>query len=245
MSDDNGLAVLEDNGLAVTGLEDVGGSFERLPVVSFRGSKTKKPRLSRLEDAGIEEGSFYVQDDVAVTPTRFLFVTPSNLHVYGKMDEEGKVESVRAKTQGGWRPNYTNPADKGWSDLLVSIVLAPIGDSGLTAAKLQLFKAATNIFERVGAAQKQAANPAVWAGRGGAFAESAKATHWFGRFVVAVTVKDQMAQNGRTFANGVGVILPTPTAFVTLFNDYVKSGALTAAQEVFVKIRAKLLEKES
>ena len=39
-------------------------------------------------------------------------------------------------------------------------------------------------------------------------AEAAKASHWFGRFVVACRVRDQKAQNGRTFSNGEGVILP-------------------------------------
>lgn len=239
MSDENtGLAEVNDTGLA-----DIGGNYERLPVVSFRGSKTKEPRLTRLKEAGIAEGQFYVQDDISAMPIRFLFVTPSNLHCYAKMDEDGKVEAVRAKTPNGWRPDYKNPADKGWSDLLVSIVLAPIGDGGVTAAKLQLYKATCNVFEKVGAVQKQAANPAVWAGRGAPYAEAARASHWFGRFVVAPEVRDQKANNGRTFANGVGSILPTPAQFVPLFNDYVSSGALTAAQSVFEKIKAKLLEK--
>jgi len=242
-SEETGLVEMpSESGLVDTGLGSVGG-YSRIPVVSFYGSSAKGDRLTRLKAAGIEMGKFYVQDDAGVMPIKFLFATPANFHVYGKADGQGKIIAIRGKNPGGWRPDFKNPADKGWSDLLLSIVLAPIGDAGLTAAKMQVFKAVTNVFEKVNGVAKQAQFPAAWSARSALHAEAAKAKHWFGRFVIVPSVRDEKKKTSKdTFAQGAGEVLPTPAAFVSLFNDYVESPAWREALEVFGKVKAKLLE---
>lgn len=239
----NGLVEINDDATE-TGLETLGGGFTRLPSISFFGSKTKSPRLERLKDAGVQVGGFYVQDDGGPVPISFLFATPANLNVYAKKDGEGKVVAVRPKVKGGWRPDRKLAADKGWDDLLVGIALAPIGETGLVAAKIDLFKAVTNVYEKVSGVAASAANPAAWAARGPLHAKAAEASHWFGRFVVRPSVKDQKVSGGsNTFAAGSGDILPTPEKFVPLFNDYVQSDAFREALSVFEKIKAAILKK--
>lgn len=237
---ETGLETFGDN----TGLGQLGGGFARLPSVSFFGSKTKSPRLERLQAVGVKPGGFYVQDDGGPVPIPFFFATPANLNVYAKKDGEGKVIAVRPKVKGGWRPDRKIAADKGWDDLLVGIVLAPIGDAGLVAAKIDLFKAVTNVYEKVSGVGQAAANPAAWAARGPLHKVASEASHWFGRFVVQPSVKDEKVKTGgNTFASGSGDILPTPEKFVPLFNDYVQSGAFREALAVFDKIKAAILKK--
>ncbi len=247
MSDNTVLAEVEETGLVSTGetgLETYGNNYVRLPAVSYFGSATKSPRLERLREAGIEVGKFYLQDDSGIVPIKGFFVTPANFNCYALNDQDGKVIAIRPKKQGGWRPDRKNPADKGWDDLLVSIVIAPIGEVGLCAAKVQVFKAVTNLYEKVPGAIEATKSATAWAARGPLHAKAAEASHWFGRFMLVPSVTDEPKKTSKgTFAMGRGTVVPTPEALVPLFNDYVKSEAFAEALSVFEKIKAGLLKK--
>lgn len=248
MSEQNtGLAELEDTdngGLAE--LPEEGGNA-RMPKVAFFGSATKEPRLSTLKAAGVEVGSFYLQDDAGVVaPKPFcLWVTPARLRVWGKMDEDGKrVIAIRPKVEGGWRPSYDKAEDKGWSDLTVALVLVPLGTAGLTPAIIRTFKAVDNVWKPVDTAGKMAKDPAVWAVRGEAYKAASEAVTGFGRFLLYPTVRDEAGKKNpsRKFAQGDAKVQPTPAALVPVFNEFVQSPAYKQALDVFTKIKAKLLE---
>jgi len=164
---ETGLAEIDENGLAEMP-EDVGG-FKRMPKVSFYGTSAKEPRLSKLKEAGVKVGSFYLEDDAGiVAPDPFyFFATPCLFHFYGKLDVNGaKVLGLRPKERGGWRPDRSKAEDKGWEDTTQALVLVPLGDAGLTPALLRTHKAVDRIWDPVAQTSSMAKDPAVWAVRG-------------------------------------------------------------------------------
>lgn len=241
--EETGLATVEETGLDTL---PTGNGFVRMPQATYFGTATKEPRLTVLKDAGVKPGSFYLNDDAGVTPfDKFLFFpTPSQIRCYGKNDGQGKTVGIRAKVQGGWRPDFNDPEEKKWSDLSLTLILVPLGNVGITAAIVRTYRAVDRIWDKLPGAAAQASNAAAWAARGPAYAEAAKASHWFGRFQMNAWVEaEQKTTNKKeSYDKGYGVVMPTAAALVPLFNDYVASDAFTAAREVFAKIRSKMLE---
>lgn len=242
ITDETGLAEFEGGELATPAPGGV-----KLATVSFFGSKTKEPRLTMLKEAGVKPGAFYLQDAAGVI-ARDPFVfwpTTAKLRCFAKNDESGKVEAVRAKVEGGWRPRWDNPDDKGWSDFTLALVLVPIGDAAVVPALVRTFRAVDNIWKPVDAASELAKNEKAWAMRGPLYAEAAKANQWFGRLMLSPWTEDEQKKTSKkkddVFTQGYSKVVPTPAALVSLFNDAVTPDMLKPALEVFIKVRQKLV----
>lgn len=227
-------------------LPEVSG-YAKLASVSFYGSMTKEPRNTKLKDAGVKPGAFYLEDDagvIAQTPFAF-FPSPRVWQYFAKVDGVGKTIQIRGKGpdgkgKDGWRPDKAKRVeDAKWDDATMALVFVPVGGDLIVPAILRTYKAVDNLWKPFRGAAQMAASKSVWAARGPLYAASAEAKLWFGRFLIVPGVTEKPLAKDPTvkFADGFSKCLPTPAPLVELFNDVADSGGFLGAVNAFDRIQ--------
>lgn len=245
---ETGLVPLEDTLALLNEGEDEAADTHsgRLGRVSFFSSYAKGDRPKVLEAAGVKLGQFYLQDAFGVTPRDpfRIFVTPARFSCYATFDNKGKVVDTRAKIKGGWQPDRSK-GDK-FKDYTIALVLVPLTDDSVTAAFLDTTSGVERIWRPIGDAIQAARNTDALASRSPAFAAAAKAMLPEGRFLAHISTFEEPSKGDPKSKTVIGQaqIVPTPAKLVVSFNDYVTSEAFKDAVGIFLKRKAKLIEKQ-